>query len=73
MTFSIRLALLLPLAAFPGACGSSAPPEPAAAHDPVMAAALRQPLLVDPDLSGANSRNLAIIPPGPAASPVPVE
>lgn len=65
----LRLASLLPLCALVAGCGSTAPVEPAGAHDPVMAAALAQPLLVDPDLSGANGRNLAIVPPGPATRP----
>lgn len=53
-------------------CGSAnqaeAPPPP----DPVMAAALQQPLLTDPDLSATNAHNLAIVPPGPAIPPQPL-
>jgi len=48
-------------------CGSSAPPAPAMVQDPVMNAALESPLLVDPDLSQQNARNLAIVPPGPVS------
>ncbi len=41
---------------------------PDIAHDPVMNAALESQLLVDPDLSQQNARNLAIVPPGPVAA-----
>ena len=42
-------------------------------HDPVMTAAIEGQLMVDPDLSQANNRNLAVVPAGPAdpARPLP--
>jgi hypothetical protein len=55
-----------------GGCGDTPPPAPPMEHDPVMSAALQQPLLVDPDLSQTNGRNLAIVPPGPAGAVHPV-
>jgi hypothetical protein len=55
-----------------GGCGAEAPPAQPAVRDPVMTAALQAPLLVDPDLSQQNGRNLAIVPPGPVTAPHPV-
>jgi hypothetical protein len=60
------------IAAACGGCGSTAAPERQPAADPVMAAALQAPLLVDPDLSQHDARNLAIVPPGPVLAPQPV-
>jgi hypothetical protein len=42
-------------------------------HDPVMSAAIEGQLLVDPDLTQANQRNLAVVPAGPVdpAQPLP--
>ncbi|WP_353229746.1 hypothetical protein [Novosphingobium sp.] len=68
--FSV-LALVSIVAALAG-CSDSTPPGSPAAHDPVMAAALQAPLLVDPDLSQQNGRNLAIVPPGPVIAPQPL-
>ncbi|ABD25383.1 hypothetical protein Saro_0938 [Novosphingobium aromaticivorans DSM 12444] len=54
-------------------CGS-APAEPEHPPlDPVMAEALQGQLMVDPDLTQQNLRNLAIMPGGPAdpAAPLP--
>ena len=61
------IGLLGPLLGLCG-CGSTAPPTPAVAEDPVMSIALESPLLVDPDLSQQNARNLAIVPPGPVGA-----
>jgi hypothetical protein len=63
---------LLPLLAALAGCSDGAPSGQPAAHDPVMAAALQAPLLVDPDLSQQNGRNLAIVPPGPVIAPQPL-
>ncbi|WP_420381889.1 hypothetical protein [Novosphingobium sp.] len=63
---AFRLSLILPLAL--AGCGAAEAPVPDIAHDPVMNAALESQLLVDPDLSQQNARNLAIVPPGPVAA-----
>lgn len=42
------------------------------AHDPVMTAAIEGQLMVDPDLSQANNRNLAMVPAGPADPALPL-
>ncbi|MFC4256087.1 hypothetical protein GRI97_11840 [Altererythrobacter xixiisoli] len=47
----LALAMLLPL----GACGPAAESEPADDQDPAVAAALGDPLMVDPDLAGQNA------------------
>lgn len=58
------------------ACSADAPRtrrgEEGPAHDPVMSAAIEGQLMVDPDLSQANNRNLAIIPAGPADPALPL-
>lgn len=64
----IPLATMLALAG----CRAADPPAAPAVQDPVMSAALQAPLLVDPDLSQQNARNLAIVPPGPVTAPHPV-
>lgn len=74
---ALSLALVLPLAAALAACSADAPRmrggEEGPAHDPVMTAAIEGQLMVDPDLSQANNRNLAVLPAGPAdpARPLP--
>ena len=55
-----------------GGCGAETPSARDPAADPVMSAALQAPLLVDPDLSQYNARNLAIVPPGPMTAPQPL-
>lgn len=67
-----RYAPILLLTLGLGGCGADAPPAQQAARDPVMTAALQTPMLVDPDLSQQNARNLAIVPPGPVTAPHPV-
>jgi hypothetical protein len=58
------------------ACGAEAPRtrggEEGPVHDPVMSAALEGQLMVDPDLSQANNRNLAVVPAGPADPSLPL-
>jgi hypothetical protein len=67
------IAALLPALA---GCAGEAPRdrggEEGPVHDPVMTAAIEGQLLVDPDLSQANSRNLAIVPAGPADPSLPL-
>jgi hypothetical protein len=63
--------LILLVMVLPAGCGSTPPPAPKP-RDRVMTAALQAPLLVDPDLSQQNARNLAIVPPGPVAAPEPL-
>jgi hypothetical protein len=41
-------------------------------HDPVMTAAIEGQLLVDPDLSQQNMRNMAVVPAGPADPALPL-
>jgi len=62
------LALCLALAA----CGSPQVEQDGAALDPVMAEALQGQLMVDPDLSQQNMRNLAITPGGPIDPALPL-
>jgi hypothetical protein len=44
----------------------------AGAHDPVMSAAIEGQLLVDPDLSQQNMRNMAVVPAGPVDPALPL-
>lgn len=71
-----RRALPLILLAALAACSAEAPRtrggEEGPAHDPVMQAAIEGQLMVDPDLSQANNRNLAIVPAGPADPALPL-
>lgn len=71
-----RRALPLILLAALAACSAEAPRtrggEEGPAHDPVMQAAIEGQLMVDPDLSQANNRNLAIVPAGPADPSLPL-
>jgi hypothetical protein len=64
------------LAACLSACAVEAPrtrgAEEGPAHDPVMSAAIEGQLMVDPDLSQANMRNLAVVPAGPADPALPL-
>lgn len=72
----LRHALPLLLIAALAACSADAPRtrggEEGPAHDPVMSAALEGQLMVDPDLSQANNRNLAVVPAGPADPSLPL-
>ena len=58
------------------ACSAEAPrtrgAEEGPAHDPVMTAAIEGQLMVDPDLSQASNRNLAIVPAGPVDPGLPL-
>lgn len=72
---ALRALPLLLLAAL-AACSAEAPRtrggEEGRAHDPVMQAAIEGQLMVDPDLSQANNRNLAIVPAAPADPSLPL-
>ncbi|WP_072381315.1 hypothetical protein [Novosphingobium sp. NDB2Meth1] len=76
MTMHARRALPLILLAALAACSAETPRtrggEEGPAHDPVMQAAIEGQLMVDPDLSQANNRNLAIVPAGPADPALPL-
>jgi len=65
-----RMTPLIALLALAG-CGAAEAPTSGAPHDSVMNAALETQMLVDPDLSQQNARNLAIVPPGPVAAHAP--
>lgn len=62
------LALSLTLAA----CGSAPLEQDKTPLDPLMAEALEGQLMVDPDLSQQNLRNLAIVPGGPVDPALPL-
>lgn len=72
----LRHALPMLLFAALAACSADAPrtrgSEEGPAHDPVMTAAIEGQLMVDPDLSQANNRNLAVVPAGPADPSLPL-
>ena len=71
-----RYALIAALFALLAACSAETPrtrgAEEGPAHDPVMTAALEGQLMVDPDLSQANNRNLAVVPAVPADPALPL-
>lgn len=71
-----RHALAALLCALLAACSAEAPRtrggEEGPQHDPVMTAAIEGQLMVDPDLSQANNRNLAVVPAGPADPALPL-
>ncbi|MCX7284756.1 MAG: hypothetical protein NTX28_12065 [Novosphingobium sp.] len=53
-------------------CGGTQVEQDGAPLDPVMAEALQGQLMVDPDLSQQNLRNLAIVPGGPIDPALPL-
>ncbi|MBF9150540.1 hypothetical protein [Novosphingobium jiangmenense] len=65
---SLGLILTLALAA----CGAAPVEQDKTPLDPVMAEALEGQLMVDPDLSQQNMRNLAIVPGGPIDPALPL-
>lgn len=65
-------ALLIGVAACAGEADRTRGGEEGPAHDPVMSAAIEGQLMVDPDLSQANNRNLAAVPAGPADPALPL-
>jgi len=69
----IRHACAVALALAVAACGSAAPERKAAEPDPdpALAAALADPLMVDPDLSRQNPAGAALGGGGPATAPIP--
>lgn len=73
---AIHCLLMAVLLAGLAGCSAEAPrtrgAEEGPAHDPVMTAAIEGQLLVDPDLSQSNERNLAIVPAGPADPALPL-
>lgn len=73
MARALPLPLLLALLA---GCAGDAPrergEEASGAHDPVMTAAIEGQLMVDPDLSQVNNRNMAVVPAGPVDPALPL-
>lgn len=67
---SILLMLMLMLSL--AACGAAPAQQDGEALDPVMAEALEGQLLVDPDLTQQNMRNMAVIPGGPVDPALPL-
>lgn len=65
-----RLTLLL-LTLLLAACGAAPAPQDGEPLDPVMTEALEGQLLVDPDLTQHNMRNLAVVPGGPIDPALP--
>lgn len=75
MTMARALTLLAPWAALAACAGETSRERGGEAdgmHDPVMTAAIEGQLMVDPDLSQANQRNLAVVPAGPADPALPL-
>ncbi|MDP3549439.1 MAG: hypothetical protein Q8R81_03475 [Novosphingobium sp.] len=68
----MRIAATLALCLVLAACGSPQVEQDGAPLDPVMAEALQGQLMVDPDLSQQNMRNLAITPGGPIDPALPL-
>jgi len=72
----LRFAFSALLGAALAACSAETPrtrgAEEGPVHDPVMSAAIEGQLMVDPDLSQANMRNLAVVPAGPADPALPL-
>lgn len=73
---AFRASALAVLMAALGGCSGEAPREHGGeangVHDPVMTAAIEGQLMVDPDLSQANMRNLAVVPAGPVDPAMPL-
>lgn len=68
-----RLRPILPILTLAlAACGPASLEQDGPPLDPVMAEALEGQLMVDPDLSQQNLRNLAIVPGGPIDPAVPL-
>jgi hypothetical protein len=65
-------AVCLALAFALSACGASPVEQDRTPLDPVMTEALEGQLMVDPDLSQQNMRNLAIVPGGPIDPALPL-
>lgn len=65
---SLRLVMTFALAA----CGTAPVEQDKTPLDPVMTEALEGQLMVDPDLSQQNMRNLAIVPGGPIDPALPL-
>ena len=68
---------MLPHLVLPGvllllsACGSKDGPGKAADQDPVVADAVNDPIMADPDLAAQNRGNAALTGGGPASAPIP--
>ncbi len=64
--------ILLIVALLLAACGSAPAAQDGEPLDPVMAEALEGQLLVDPDLTQQNMRNLGVVPGGPIDPALPL-
>ena len=69
---SALLALFMALTGCAGEAPHEHGEEASGAHDPVMTAAIEGQLMVDPDLSQSNNRNMAVVPAGPADPALPL-
>jgi len=66
-----RHLLILPALCGLAACGSSQQRALVVDDDPVMTEAIEGQLMVDPDLSQQNMRNMAVVPDGPIDPALP--
>lgn len=71
LTAVLRLPIILPLVLVLAACGDEQKADPKAERDAVVAAALDDPIMADPDLASQNRGNTALSGGGPAMAAIP--